>query len=191
MRRPAPTLLLAALLSAPPARAQVADSARVGARPPNALPNDGCTYDACALRVEEGAVVQGADGRPVGSLGVFGNVGRSVPWRSDAARRYAQSAQAQHRGARFLQTVGYLGQLAGVALFAVAAKDAQDRANADAATDNPSGNVSISKSKVYTSLGVTIGGSLLGTIGGAVDSHARKLLSRAVWWNNRELAQAR
>jgi hypothetical protein len=49
--------------------------------------------------------------------------------------------------------------------------------------------VSIKKSDVYTSLGLSIGGGVVGLGAAALDSHARKLLSRAVWWHNRELAR--
>jgi hypothetical protein len=191
------------LFTASVAAAQRADSLATGARRDfsgvgaSTAPNPtrgvastaACTYDVCALRVEGASVVQGADGRHIAGLGVMGNLGEQVPWRSEEARRYAGSAQSAHRGARFLQAAGFLSQLAGVALVTVAMNDASDRVQA--AVSSESGEVTVNKSKIYPGVAVSLGGTALSAIGGAVDRRARNLLARAVWWNNREIALGR
>jgi len=161
------------------ARAQQPDAGQTAAT---------CTYDRCGLRLAEGAVLQGIEGQRVGRLALFSNVSTSVPWLSDSARRYAGSARSAHNGAASLRILSFAAQVAGAVLYIKAVQDANDRAD-DAAGEESADNVSIKKSDVYTSVGLSIGGAVIGVAAAALDSHARNLLSRAVWWHNRELAR--
>lgn len=147
------------------------------------LTADTCSYDQCSMRVEEGGVLQGIAGRPVGKLSIFSGVG-SVPWLNDSARVFAKSAQSSHVGATLVKALGYASYFGGVAFAVKASKDAVDRTNAGTGADT-----SIKKQDLYIILGLEIGGSVLGIIGQTIDSHARKMLSRAVWWHNRDLAR--
>jgi hypothetical protein len=196
--RPANALLFAAVLAAPAlgpsAHAQAADSAHAGASPVTAPPAaagpaaDGCTYDRCALRIEEGIVMQGIEGRRVTTPTLLGGLSGGVEWRSDLARRYARRADARHRTARVLQSVGTLASLAGAGLVL---REMQNNQSVTGADDGAPGTARVNTGRLYTAAGLVVGSTALGWAGRAVARGARQQLARAVWWHNRELTQPR
>jgi hypothetical protein len=141
-----------------------------------------CPYDACALRLEAGKVLQGAAGRKVAGLGAFSSV-MGIEWSSDSARRYARSYQGNHTGATVVNTISLAASLVAGYLLFKAYDDARDR------LPEGQGTVGLDKSRLNAVYGVAIGSALFRTVGGLLDRKARRQLSRAVWWHNRELAR--
>jgi hypothetical protein len=139
-----------------------------------------CAYDACALRIEGGSVVQGAAGRHVAGLGVFSNVAGRIRWSSDSAQHYASSYSSNHTAGAVTRVLAWLGGAVATGLLVDAYLDARDRAV-------EGGTVALDKSKLHAVYGVAIGSSVLGFVGNLFEGHARKRLSRAIWWHNREL----
>jgi hypothetical protein len=176
-----PTFCLAALLAAPSAHAQSSDAVRAGAAPLRPAPADGCTYDLCALRIEEGIVVQGLHGQQVASVGVLGGLAGRIEWRSDTARAYARRAESKQRTAMLLRGAGVVGTTAAGVLGFLAANAAGD------------GGTSASgvQTRIYAAVGLGAGAWLLEKLGANAHRQARQQLARAVWWHNRELVQSR
>lgn len=190
MPRSTLSLLLAALLAAPAvapvARAQAADSAGVGARPiavpTSGSPNDGCTYDLCALRIEEGIVVQGLHGQQIATTGVLGGLSGRIDWRSDTARAYARRAESRQRTALLLRGASVVTSAAGTVFGYLALRDA--------GSFGGTASSGAGQTQLYTALGLGAGSWVLSTLSRPVQRQARQQLARAVWWHNRELVRA-
>jgi hypothetical protein len=170
--------LLSALWALPTAAAAQTDTLLPGPRlsRPGAL----CAYDACALRIEGGSVVQGAAGSRVAGLGIFSNVAGRVRWSSDSALHYARSYGSNHTAAGVTRGLASAGGIVATVLLVQAYLDARDRAG-------DGGTVGLDRSKLHAVYGVAIGSSVVGFVGRLFEGHARKQLARAIWWHNREL----
>jgi hypothetical protein len=155
------------------------DAGRAGPSP--VARDTACTYDRCALRIEGGKVVRGARGTRVAGLGLFSGVAGRVRWTSDSALRYARSYRSNHTGAGVMKVIAFAGSVAGAVLLVQAYTEARDR-NATG-----EGTVGLDRSKLHAVYGVAIGSTAFGFVGGLLEGHARKQLSRAIWWHNRDL----
>jgi hypothetical protein len=142
-----------------------------------------CAWDACALRIEENKVLQGIEGREVGKLSLFKGV-KSVAWTSDSARQFASRAQSSHSTGLVFKTLGFAASIAGAVILFKGEETSTHDVNGATTT-----TTTIKKSDLYTGIGLGIGAAVLGAIGEVFDGRARKFLSRAVWWNNREIAR--
>ena len=146
-----------------------------------------CTYDQCALRLEESSIRQGMEGRFLGDLSVFSNISTSVPWFNDSARTFARRAQSGHTQSTVVRALGVVSYIAGIVVASRAVKEGADRASG---TTGTTGNdATIKQSEFYTGLGLELGGAVLGWIADGMDRRARSMLSRAVWWHNRDLSR--
>jgi hypothetical protein len=173
-----PLALLPVLFALPIAAAAQTDTLLAGPR----LPHQGalCAYDACALRIEGGSVVQGAAGRRVAGLGIFSNVAGRVHWSSDSALRYARSYGSNHTAAGVTRGLASAGGIVATVLLVQAYLDARDR-------EVGGGTLELDQSKLHAVYGVAIGSTVVGFVGRLFEGHARKQLARAIWWHNREL----
>jgi hypothetical protein len=185
---------------APGAYAQAPDTGQAGAAAPAVAPTpapavgrtqvtaaEGCTYDVCALRIEEGVVLKGVNGHRVTTPSLLGSLTRDVDWRSDLARQYARRADRRHRTARLLRSAGVLASLAGAGL-ALQAIHGGRESPGDAGSDGDlAGTARVGTGRIYTAVGLGVGSTLLGWMGNAAARGARQQLARAVWWHNREL----
>lgn len=149
----------AILGAAAPAAAQ--DSTRIVA--PGGLP---CSYDSCALRVEDGwfsrRLVRGPNGVLVAKLGIGGPKVTEIVQLSDSAVAHARSYQ-------HAQTVGNTFTLLGT-ISSVAAIVALNQRKGDQRSE---------------SIAVNVGTLVLYGIGTAYNLKARRELSRSLWWYNR------
>ena len=157
----------AALLAATmlPGRAAAQDTTRILTA--GGLP---CSYDSCALRVEDGwfsrKLVRGPDGVVVAKLGLGGPSLVSVVQLSDSAVAHARRYQSAQRIGATLTTVGSIATVA-----AVIALNQQDRDVRDEA------------------LAVNIGGLAVWVVGNTFLYKARRELSRSLWWYNRAVLE--
>ena len=168
-------------------------SGRAGAQSPTSVgptqraAASACTYDQCALRLEESSVRQGMEGRFLGDLSIFSNISTSVPWFNDSARTFARRAQSGHTQSTAVRALGVVSYIAGIVVASRAVKEGADRASG---TTGTTGNdATIKQSEFYTGLGLELGGAVLGWIADGMDRRARSMLSRAVWWHNRDLSR--
>lgn len=125
----------------------------------------GCTYETCALRIEQGffsapALLRGRAGEQVGSLGPFGGGVDTLLAGPDSAAMYARRYVTNTRRAT---TLGLIGSVA----FIVAV----------ARTDNFRNGDDVATAFAITSVGFAIA-SIPFTL------RARRSLSRAVWYYN-------
>jgi len=135
------------------------------ARPAAAQEPAACTYDACALRVEDNRIVRGARGAQVARWGLF-----QTP---ELTSLVQGSAQAEEHARIFDRTAprAQWVSLAG-ALLLVAPRLNDDRHTSD------------------VELGAVISGAALTLYGATLQVRAQRALSRAVWWYNRDLPPA-
>jgi hypothetical protein len=137
----------------------------------------GGTYDECALRFEEGRIRRGLAGETVLRLGWFTNVAGRVPWLSDSAHFHARRYQSIHSTATLVKAVAVGGTIASLVL------------GANAKIDDSGDVARYDKSKIRNATILSLGSTALGYAGGIVNRHAKRHLSRAVWWHNRALVQ--
>lgn len=149
----------------------IVSAGAVGAQSP--APADGCTYDRCALRVEDRALVRGAYGERVVALGPFGSGPARVQWLGDSARAQARKYGVENERAQWL---GGIGALLSVASIVIAQRD--DR-GWPYTSDDP------------LPVALVLGGSGLLLASVPFQLRAQRALSRAVWWHNRELPSSR
>ena len=158
MRRP---LILAAL-----AGLGTADAPAVHGQTPY-----GCTYDRCAIRVEQQRVVRGVPGAEtdIGRLGVWGAPRlTALVEQSDSARHYAALFERQYRtGVR----MSLLGAAAGGTLLALGWQ---------ASTERDRQRLTVAAIPFLA----------LGVYGDFRRSAGQRALSRAIWWYNRDLPRA-
>lgn len=159
---------LLALLLAPVASPLAAQQASAT----SPLLRDGCTYAACAVRVEDGwfsrRVLQGDDSREVARLGIGGPDPITLLGVNDQAREHAKRYRSRQRLGSTLALVGAVGSIATyVALF-----DGTD----DRSTRN-------------TLVAINLGSLVTSWVGRSYLQSARRELDRAVWWFNRDLAR--
>lgn len=139
--------------------------AQESARSPLLAPQ--CTYDDCALRVEDGwfsrRVVQGTESREVARLGIGGPSPITLLGVNDQARSHAERYQSRQRIGTTLAVIGAVGSIATyIALF-------------DTTEDD---------SKRNTLIAINIGSLVTTYIGRGYLQSARRELDRAVWWFN-------
>lgn len=169
-------LSLAALLplAAVPAAAQdaVPDGAR--AAPVTADARQPCTYDACALRVEDGwfgrRVVRGPEGTLVARLGLGGPRLENIVAGSDSAVYHARIYQRAENTGAVLTLVATIGSIA--SFIAYTQRDADDDLRDEV-------------------VAVNISALVLGVVGTTFQLRARRELSRALWWHNRAVLERR
>ena len=136
------------------------------------LPNAAstCTYDACALRLEQRRLLRGAEGQPILSLGTWGAPSlRPHVASSDSALAYAAEFDRHYTVGTRVGFLGLLGAAVAGALYA-----SYDSA---LSSDRP---VVVPLGVVAVSLGLTV-------YGGRRMDRAMRSLSRAIWWYNRDL----
>ena len=130
-----------------------------------------CSYDACALRVERGwfseRIVQGSTGTRVATLNAFGPTIVPLVQRSDSAVAQARNFQRDRRRGTVLT-------LAGLTMYIVAAANSHFF----------DGNLPSPTDAQWAAMG---GGLVLTLVGAHFELRAERALSRALWWNNREL----
>lgn len=154
-------ILALAMLAAAPLTA----TAQSATRAPS-----GCTYETCALRVEQrfwtpSRLVRGRDGVEVGKLGGFGGGVDSLLAGPDTAAMYARRYV---KAARTSNALALLGTAAVVAMF-IHMDDGHDPDGTDIA------------------LGVT--GVAFGIAAIPIRLHATQSLSRSVWFYNAQFAR--
>jgi hypothetical protein len=131
----------------------------------------GCTYETCALRVEPrfwgpNRLLRGREGVEVGKLGGFGGGVDTLLAGPDSAAAHARKYVT---AARRSNTLGVLGAVAYVALLFHSDNFSDDLDNTDIA------------------LGITALGFSIAAI--PFELHAKRSLSRAVWFYNAALAR--
>jgi len=158
---------LLALAAAPSARldAQQPDSARASRSDGGRAP---CAYDACAFRLEDDRLVQGALGTEVARLGIFTAPMRGVAWSSDSARVQAARFSSRYANARGLKTGAVFGSAVATILLVNAEEGSSNRDAIGPAV-------------------LLVASSVLSIVGQQIENSARRQLSRAIWWHNREL----
>lgn len=147
--------------AAAPATAAAQDSTRV--LTPTGQP---CSYESCALRVEEGwfsrRLVRGPEGTVVARLGLGGPKLVDVVQLSDSAVAHARSYQSAQRTGDIASLLGSIGSIAAL----VALDD-----------DTDSGEV----------IAINVGAAVVFAIGQGFHIKARRELSRSLWWYNRDV----
>ncbi len=161
-------LALAALLTAP---VLVHAQGGEGSLLPAPLAIEPCSYDRCALRVEDGwfsrRVIRGVNGEQAARLGWGGPSVASIVGRSDSALVHAEQHQRSQRVGTVLSLLGSATTIATyVALW--------DKTDAD--------------SDRNALIAVNIGGVVTTYIGTTFLRKARRELDRAIWWYNRDVA---
>ena len=137
------------------------------------LPNaaSACTYDACALRLEQRRLLRGVQSQPVFTLRLWG-APRLRPHvaSSDSALAYAAEFDRHYTAGTRFGLLGLLGAAVAGALYT----------NSEGAADLSDREVIVQLGVVAVSLGLTL-------YGGRRVNRAMRDLSRAIWWYNREL----
>jgi hypothetical protein len=132
-----------------------------------------CTYDTCALRLEQRRVFRGAEPQPLVTLGAWGASSlRPHVAPSDSALAYAGEFDRHYTVGTRARTLGWLGAVVSGVLYA----------RYEDNSDHSDGEVTVLLSTLVLSLGVT-------TYGGRRMDSAMRGLSRAIWWSNRELSR--
>ncbi len=180
-----PLVVLLSMFSMPSGRAEAQAAATVG--PTQRAAAAACTYDQCALRLEESSIRQGMEGRFLGDLSVFSNISTSVPWLNDSARTFARRAHSGHTQSVVVRALGAASYIAGIVVASQAVKEGSDRASGTTVTTG--NDATIKRSEFYTGLGLELGGAVLSWVSDGMDRRARSMLSRAVWWHNRDVAR--
>lgn len=143
-----------------------ASAAQPTAQPDTTALPDGCSYDACALRVEPGwfsrDIVQGVDGVGVGRFGVIDSDLEEAVAGSDYAADQARAYDRSHR-------LALLSGIAGSALILLSA------------------TVAVGDGDEAVSSAASLGGIALGFASVRFQMSAEQALSRAVWEYNRTL----
>ena len=146
--------------------------------PPASTSASLCSYDVCALRVEEGRIIQGRRGQEVGRLRWL-NATPLLPLvsASDSARFYATDFDRRYAvGSRWAA----LGAVSGGVVLA-----SMVSSNYGASTNTRwSGGDWALLGGLVLSIGA-------GTYGQHQLERARRGLARAIWWHNREFVSAR
>jgi hypothetical protein len=121
-----------------------------------------CTYDDCALRLEQNEVIAGKAGKKVGSLGFmsFTDLTQTFSASDSAAAQYAVFRDYYNTGSLLSGLTGTT--LTGVWIF---------------------------RDKLSTGyeIGIIISALVLGAVGNHHAKRAEQSLARAIWWYNRDL----
>lgn len=160
-----PRLFLALLLSS------ITVVGTLGAQP-DSSPRAACSYDACALRQNGGAILRGMTGEKVANIGVFTATDLTSIVRGDSALTYARIFHREYRRGNRLMWGGLI--LTEGSLIAVL-----ERMRDDAHFAAPETALT----------GVAISGVVISQIGGRYLRRARDAASKALWWHNRDLAR--
>jgi len=131
-----------------------------------------CSYDSCALRVEDGwfsrRLVQGTSAEEVARLGFGGPDPVTLLGINDQARSHAERYKSRQRVGSTLALIGAVGSIATyIALFDVPEDD----------------------SKRNTLIAINIGSLVTSYVGRGYLQAARRELDRAVWWFNRDASR--
>lgn len=136
------------------------------------LLSPGCTYDDCAIRVEDGwfsrRLIQGTEGREVARLGIGGPSPVAILGVNDQAALHARRYQSRQRTGTTLTIVGAVGSIATY----IALLDRHE----DGSTRN-------------TLIAINIGSLITSYVGRSYLQSARRELDRAVWWFNRDASR--
>lgn len=137
-------------------------------------PNRGCSYDACALRLEGAHLVRGLRGERVGRIGLFRftRIEPLIAVPSDSAIAYARLFDREYR-------TGTLMFWTGVIVPQVALAFLLKRHEQNSRFEPVDG--------VLT--GLAFGGIAVEYVALKKMSRAGRALGRAIWWNNRDLAR--
>jgi hypothetical protein len=138
-----------------------------------------CSYDTCALRVEQGRILRGIASVRVGRLGAFSATRLSpLVIASDSAQRYAAAFDQHYGPGMRWAAVGGIG----LGVVTVVVLDPSERQR------HSDGQWRGRDWGLLAGLLVSIGASEYGR---RRVERARRALSRSVWWHNRELGAAR
>jgi hypothetical protein len=161
LARPLAAAAAVVLAAVTPATAAAQDSTRI--LTPAGQP---CSYDSCALRVEDGwfsrRLVRGPEGTTVARLGLGGPSLASVVQLSDSAVTHARRYQSAQRAGDIISLVGTVGSIAAL----VALDDDSDASQ---------------------TIAINVGSAVVFAIGQGFHIKARRELSRSLWWYNREV----
>jgi hypothetical protein len=181
---------VAVLALALAAQGTVAD-AQVAARAPSTISRDGCSYDACALRIEGKRIVRGRSGEVVLRLGPYTDVTHRVDWLSDSARAHAAMYKPRRSTAANLRLLAWGTNIASAVLGYQVYRDYKRQADEITAQQEAGGPVTtridLDQSKLLFSGALSVGGLVVRLIAGRIDEAARTQLARAVWWHNHEI----
>ncbi len=165
--------LRALVLALPLALAAGSAGAQVqgGSLRPAPLAVEPCSYDRCALRVEDGwfarRVIRGTTGETAARLGWGGPSLASIVGRSDSALVHAEQYRRSQRTGTALSLLGSAATIVTyVALW--------DKTDADSDRNGL--------------IAVNVGGVVTTYIGTTFLKKARRELDRAIWWYNRDVA---
>lgn len=138
-----------------------------------------CTWDSCALRVEDGRILRGVQGIPVGRLGFLGATHLSpLVAPTDSARYYAGVFDRNYASGSRMSLLGQVG--AGLCLLFVLDRSGRTDGNADQW-----------RNEDWALLGGLVASMGVSQYGVTKIGRANRALSRAMWWSNRELARTR
>lgn len=159
-------VLLAIALATFPAQRAVAQQVT------SPLLSQPCTYDSCAVRVEDGwfsrKIVQGTSSQEVARLGFGGPDPVMLLGVNDQARAHAQAYKSRQRTGTTLSLIGSIGSIVTyIMLF-----------------DDQS-----SESRRNTLVAINIGSLVTAYVGRSYLQSARRELDRSVWWFNSEVSQ--
>ena len=159
-------LLLAAALATVPAQRATAQQVT------SPLVRQACTYDNCAVRVEDGwfsrKLVQGTQSQEVARLGFGGPDPVMLLGVNDQARAHAEAYKSRQRVGTTLSLIGSIGSIVTyIMLF-----------------DDQS-----SESRRNTLVAINIGSLITAYAGRSYLQSARRELDRSVWWFNSEVSQ--
>ena len=144
-------------------------SSAVGAQSDSAR-RASCTYDACALRQEGGAILRGLAGEKVGHIGAFSASDLPSIVRGDSAAGYAQVFKREYRRGNRMSWGGFVVTEASVVAILYRMRDDQHFAAPETAL-----------------AGVALGGFVISRVGTMSLRRARTAASKALWWHNRDL----
>lgn len=130
-----------------------------------------CTWAACALRMQGGAILAGEEGVRITSFG-FLDAPTLTPWMevSDSAAHYARIVEANYVRGQVLTLSGSVVFLAGVTMLAL---------------DEGDGDVDLS----WAGIGTAVVGALLAHRGRTHLRRSSRAAESAIWWYNRSLAE--
>jgi hypothetical protein len=154
-------LLPAALMASRPLRAQ-SDSVQRAS----------CSYDACALRQDGGAIRRGLSGEKVANIGVFSATNLSSIVRGDSATSYARLFNREYRRGNRMMWGGLALTEGAVIAVLQRMRDDQHFAAPESVL-----------------VGVALGGFVISQVGSKSLRRARTAASKALWWHNRDLSR--
>ena len=150
-----------------------------------------CSYNECALRVDQKRIVRGESGEVLVRLGPYTGVANRVDWLSDSARVHAARYGTQRSTAATLRILAWGMTIASGVIGYQVYHNYQRQADLVTAQQAAGGPVTarleLERGKLAVSSALSLGAFATGWMAGQVNEGARTELSRAIWWHNRQL----